>query len=117
MNKIRKDVKVLIISWSPVPTPKYQKIEGSGQRFWGLASGLKKNGISDITIAVGGIYPLDVDEVDGVKLFNYNFDEKFANKIKQYDTIISNYAIHGSSFIFKNIPDNKQVIIVSSFIH
>lgn len=111
MNKIRKDVKVLIISWSPVPTPKYQKIEGSGQRFWGLARGLKKNGVSDITIAVGGIYPLDVEEVDGIKLFNYNFDEKFANKIKQYDTIISNYAIHGSSFIFKNIPDNKQVII------
>lgn len=111
MDKIKKDVKVLIVSWSPIPTPKYQKIEGSGQRFWGLANGLKKNGIKDITIAIGGIYPLDVNEVDGIKLFNYDFNDEFAEKLNNYDTIISNYAIHGSKFIFENLPENAQFII------
>lgn len=103
--------KVLIVSWSPVPTPKYQKIEGSGQRFYGLAQGLKSNGVRDITIAVGHIYPLDVDEVEGIKLFNYDFDEEFADRLKEYDTVIFNYAIHGSSFVASNVPDYAQVII------
>ena len=103
--------KVLIISWSPVPTPKYQKIEGSGQRFYGLAKGLQYNGVKDITIAVGGIYPLDVNEVDGIKLFNYDFNDEFVNRLSEYDTIISNYAIHGADFISKNIPEDKQVIL------
>lgn len=111
MEKIKKEAKVLIISWSPVPTPKYQKIEGSGQRFWGLANGLKKNGVKDITIAIGGIYPLDVDEVNGIKLFNYDFNDEFVKRLKNYDTIISNYAIHGSRFIFDNLPENAQFII------
>lgn len=111
-NKIiEKDAKVLIVSWSPVPTPKYQKIEGSGQRFFGLAIGLKKNGIKDITIAVGNIYPLDVHEVDGIKLFNYDFNDDFVAKLADYDTVIFNYAIHGSLFIANNTPKRTQVII------
>lgn len=109
-NKIHSDAKVLIISWSPVPTPKYQKIEGSGQRFFGLATGLQKNGIKDITIGIGNIYPLDVDEVSGFKLFNYDFNDEFVERLKQYDTIILNYAIHGAKFIAENLPPNVQVI-------
>jgi glycosyltransferase involved in cell wall biosynthesis len=110
-NEIKKDAKVLIVTWSPVPTPKYQKIEGSGQRFFGLAIGLQKNGIRDITIAVGTIYPLDVDEVSGIKLFNYDFNDAFAAKLTEYDTVIFNYAIHGSTFIAENVAKNAQVII------
>lgn len=111
MNKIKPSEKVLIVSWSPVPTPKYQKIEGSGQRFFGLANGLRENGVTDITIAIGYIYPLDVDEVDGIKLINYNFDDRFVRELENHDTIIFNYAIHGSDFIAKHLPDNAQVII------
>lgn len=111
MKSIKSDIKVLIISWSPVPTPKYQKIEGSGQRFFGLANGLRENGVKDVTIAIGYIYPLDVDEVDGIKLINYNFDENLVREMEKYDTIIFNYAIHGSDFIAKNLPANAQVII------
>lgn len=110
-TEIEKNAKVLVVSWSPIPTPKYQKIEGSGQRFFGLASGLKQNGINDITIAVGGIYPLDVDEIAGFKLFNYNLDADFAKKLQDYDTIIFNYTIHGAAFIAENLPENAQVII------
>lgn len=110
-NDLKKNSKVLIISWSPIPTPKYQKIEGSGQRFFGLATGLIKNGIKDITIAVGTIYPLDVNEVSGIKLFNYDFDETFIKKIAEYDTIIFNYTIHGSAFIAQHLPATAQVIV------
>jgi glycosyltransferase involved in cell wall biosynthesis len=109
-NNLQSDQKVLIISWSPVPTPKYQKIEGSGQRFFGLATGLQKNGIKDITIAVGSIYPLDVDSVFEIKLFNYDFNDEFVERLSEYDTIILNYAIHGAAFITKNIPSTTQVI-------
>ncbi len=109
-NTPKSDAKVLIISWSPIPTPKYQKIEGSGQRFFGLATGLQKNGIKDITIAVGGIYPLDVDEVSGIKLFNYDFNDEFVEKLSHYDTVILNYAIHGAAFITQHIPKTTQLI-------
>jgi glycosyltransferase involved in cell wall biosynthesis len=107
----KRDTRVLIISWAPVPTPKYQKIEGSGQRFFGLATGLRKNGIENVTIGVGNIYPLDVDEVSGIKLFNYDFNEFFIKKLAEYDTIIFNYTIHGSAFIAQHLPQNTQVII------
>lgn len=106
-----KGPAVLIVSWSPVPTPKYQKIEGSGQRFFGLANGLKKNGVDDVTIAVGGIYPLDVKEIAGIKLINYDLNSDFAEKLTHYDTIIFNYTIHGSAFIVEHLPENAQVII------
>lgn len=108
---VQKNAKVLIISWSPVPTPKYQKIEGSGQRAIGLARGLKQNGIKNIGIAVGNIYPLDVDSVEGIKLHNYDFNDDFKKLINSYDTIIFNYAIHGSLFIKNSVDENKQVII------
>lgn len=111
IEDIKKDARVLIISWSPIPTPKYQKIEGSGQRFFGLATGLQKNGIKDITIAVGTIYPLDVHEVAGIELFNYEFNDEFAEKLAEYDTIIFNYTIHGSAFIAQHLPKDTQVII------
>lgn len=110
-EKIHKNAKVLIVTWSPIPTPKYQKIEGSGQRAYGLATGLQKNGVSDITIAIGHIYPLDVKQVNGIKLFNYDFDSKFAERLAGFDTIIYNYAIHGSVFISSHLPKNAQVII------
>lgn len=110
-DTIKSDAKVLIISWSPIPTPKYQKIEGSGQRFFGLATGLQKNGISDITIAVGHIYPLDVSEVSGIKLVNYDFNSDFVDVLSGYDTIIFNYTIHGSAFIAEHLPQRAQVII------
>lgn len=103
--------RVLIVSWSPIPTPKYQKIEGSGQRFFGLAKGLQFNGLKDITIAVGAIYPLDVSEVDGIKLFNYDFNNEFAERLREYDTVIFNYTIHGSSFVAQNVPISAQVVI------
>ena len=109
-DEIHKDAKVLIVSWAPVPTPKYQKIEGSGQRFFGLATGLQKNGVNDITIAVGAIYPLDVKEVSGIKLFNYDLDDEFAKHIAEYDTVIINYAIHGAAFVAKHLPEDMQVI-------
>lgn len=109
--KIDQGAKVLIVSWSPIPTPKYQKIEGSGQRFFGLATGLQKNGIKDITIAVGAIYPLDVKEVSGFKLFNYDLNKDFAKKLADYDTIIFNYTIHGAAFIAEHLPESAQVII------
>lgn len=108
---IKKTAKVLIISWSPVPTPKYQKIEGSGQRFFGLATGLQKNGINDITIAVGALYPLDVEEVSGFKLINYDLNTDFARKLAAYDTIIFNYTIHGAAYIAEHLPKHAQVII------
>ncbi len=110
-SEINKNASVLIVSWSPIPTPKYQKIEGSGQRFFGLAKGLQKNGITNITIAVGNIYPLDVEEVSGIKVFNYDFNDDFERKLSEYDTIIFNYTIHGSAFIASHLPKDTQVII------
>lgn len=110
-DELNNSPKVLIVSWSPIPTPKYQKIEGSGQRFYGLACGLKKNGVKDITIAIGAPYPLDVKEVNGFKLFNYDLNEAFAERLKHFDTIIFNYTIHGSAFVAKHIPIRTQVII------
>jgi glycosyltransferase involved in cell wall biosynthesis len=110
-GEIKKTARVLIISWSPVPTPKYQKIEGSGQRFFGLATGLLKNDVTDITIAVAAMYPLDVEETSGFKLINYDLNADFAKKLAGYDTIIFNYTINGAAFISEHLPKHAQVII------
>ena len=59
----------LIISYGPVPTPQYQKIEGGGMRCWGLALGLQQNGY-DVTVAVNQSFPLDISSQDDIALIN-----------------------------------------------
>lgn len=103
--------KILIVAWAPIPTPRYQKVDGISQRFLGLAQGLSQNGINEITIAVHESYPLDVDEIYGFDLFNYSLDETFANKLKEYSTIILNYINAGSDFVIENSQLHQQIII------
>ena len=101
----------LIVSFGPVPTPKYQKIEGGGMRCWGLALGLKSKGY-DVTIAVNDNFPLDVDSSQGIHLTNWREDEKFIEMINTYDSLIINYSMGGPmTFIVDNVSDHVNLIL------
>jgi glycosyltransferase involved in cell wall biosynthesis len=101
----------LIVSFGPIPTPKYQKIEGGGMRCWGLALGLKAQGY-DVTVGINNNFPLDVHEVDNIHLINWQEDESFKSAINAYDVVIVNYSMGGPmSFIVDNIADQITLIL------
>lgn len=104
-------ISCLIISYGPVPTPQYQKIEGGGQRCWGLALGMKANGY-DVTVAINNSFPLDIDEVEDIKLINWSENETFAEQINTFDTVVMNYAMGGPmTFVVDHISDNVQLVL------
>ena len=101
----------LVISYGPVPTPQYQKIEGGGMRCWGLAQGLQKNGY-DVTVAVNQSFPLDVSSQDDISLINWQEDEKFADLINTFDAVIINYSMGGPmSYVVDHISDHVMLIL------
>lgn len=101
----------LIVSYGPVPTPKYQKIEGGGQRCWGLALGLQTNGY-DVTVAVNNSFPLDIKETEGIKLINWGEDQRFIDTLNSFDAVIVNYAMGGPmSFIVDHISDSVRLVL------
>jgi len=102
----------LVISYGPVPTPKYQKIEGGGMRCWGLALGLTANGY-DVTVAVNNGFPVDITKTkEGVHLLNWQEDAKFAELINSYDSVIISYSMGGpTSFVIDYISDHVTLIL------
>jgi len=101
----------LLISYGPVPTPESQLIEGTGMRYWGLATGLKANGV-DVTVGVHHSFPQNLSEHEGIKLLNWQLDDKFIELINSFDSVVVSYcAGEPSEFIAKNINDNIQLIL------
>lgn len=109
MTKSNKNC--LIISYGPVPTPKYQKIEGGGMRCWGLALGMQSKGY-DVTVGVNANFPVDVESVRDIHLVNWQEDEAFSQAINTYDIVIINYSMGGPmSFIVDHISDHVNLIL------
>lgn len=107
-----KNIKTcLVVSYGPVPTPQYQTIEGGGMRAWGLAEGLKRNGIS-VTVAVNNSFPQESSEHEGIKLTNWGTDQRFADLMNTYDAVVVSYCMGSDSvFIADNINDSVQLIL------
>lgn len=101
----------LLVSYGPVPTPESQLIEGTGMRYWGLAVGLKANGI-DVTVGVHHSYPQNIAEHEGVKLINWQLNDDFIALINSFDSVVVSYcAGEPSEFIAKHINDHVQLIL------
>lgn len=101
----------LVITYGPVPTSQYQTVEGGGMRVWGLAKGLKQNGVR-VTVAVNNSFVQELDEFEGVKLVNWGLDEKFRDLINTYDSVIISYCLGDvSEFVAKKLDKNIQLIL------
>ena len=111
VNKNTAAKTCLIISYGPIPTPKYQKIEGGGMRCWGLALGLRSKGY-DITIGVNDNFPLDVSSVEDINLINWQENDRFKEAINVYDIVIINYSMGGPmSFVVDAISDHVTLVL------
>lgn len=101
----------LVISYGPVPTPQYQKIEGGGMRCWGIANGLKANGY-DVTVGVNESFPLDVHTCDDIHLINWREDNSFIEQLNLFDVVIVNYSMGGPmTFIVNHISDHVTLVL------
>lgn len=108
-NQVEKNC--LLITYGPVPTSQYQTVEGGGMRIWGLAKGLKQNGVR-VTVAVNNSFPQDIGEYEGVKLVNWGLDEKFRDLINTYDSVIMSYCMGDvSEFVVKKLHKDIQLIL------
>jgi glycosyltransferase involved in cell wall biosynthesis len=111
MTTLENTKTCLIISFGPTPTPKYQKIEGGGQRCWGLAQGLKAQGY-EVTVGIHRDFPLDVTEVNGIHLVNWSEDEQFASQINTFDNLIISYSMGGPmTYVVDHLSDHVTLIL------
>ena len=102
---------VLIISYGPVPTPEYQKIEGGGMRCWGLARGLTANG-HDVTVSVNEGFPFKTKKHDDIWLHNWSLNQDFVEYINTFDVVIMSYCMGDESvFIADNISHHTSLIL------
>jgi glycosyltransferase involved in cell wall biosynthesis len=101
----------LIVSYGPVPTPKYQKIEGGGMRCWGLALGMQSKGY-DVSIGINNNFPLDTSSIAGVHLLNWQEGEAFKDVLNLYDIVIINYSMGGPmSFVIDHLSDHVVLVL------
>src|SRR3712207_4308550 len=82
----------LVISYGPVPTPEHPIVEGGGLRCWGLAQGLRDNGI-DVTVAVHHSYPRTLASHEGIDLRSWNLTDGFDALLGGYDTVLVSYCM------------------------
>lgn len=109
MSKTMKSC--LVVSYGPVPTPQYQTVEGGGLRAWGLAEGLRRNGVR-VTVAINNSFPQELASHQDILLVNWGQDQQFIDLINSYDAVIVSYCMGSDSvFIAKNINDSVQLIL------
>lgn len=101
----------LIITYGPVPTSQYQTVEGGGMRAWGLAKGLKQNGVR-VTVAVNNSFVQNITEYEGIKLVNWGLDDKFRDLINTYESVIISYCLGDvSEFVAQKLDKSIQLIL------
>lgn len=107
--------KCLIISYGPIPTKQYQKVEGGGMRVYGLAMGLMRNGI-DVTVSINESYPQDIPSNEGIKLTNWKLDNNFIKQLNSFDSVIASYSLGDASIFIKNNINNDIQFIIDAYV-
>lgn len=85
--------QILVVSNGPVPAQPGFKIEGSGQRSWGLATGLAKSGYS-VTVAIRDHYKVRGDEQtpNNINLVNWSPGKNLLRQANNSDTVLISYS-------------------------
>lgn len=101
----------LVISYGPVPTDQYKKVEGGGMRAWGLATGLQANG-ADVTVAINDAFPQEVNQQSGITIENWSPNEAFKQRFNSFDAVIINYSMGSDAvFVAENIDTSTTLIL------
>ncbi len=80
-------------------------------RAWGLACGLRDNGIEP-TIAINQSFPQKLKEHESIKLVNWELNDAFAALINSFDAVLVSYTMGDPSvFIVDHINDDVQLIL------
>ncbi|HSW70359.1 MAG TPA: glycosyltransferase [Gammaproteobacteria bacterium] len=106
---------ILILSYGPVPTPEYQKIEGGGMRCWGLAQGLRKNG-ANVTVGVNEGFPQKNPEHDGIKLINWHLNDAFKSVLNAYDAVVVSYCMGDLSMFVADYILPETLLILDAYV-
>ena len=102
---------ILIISYGPVPTPDFQKIEGGGMRCWGLATGLHDNGHS-VTVSVFQEFVQSYDSYQGINLHNWSLNDSFKEYLNSFDVVIVSYSMGDlSMFVADNLSHHITLVL------
>jgi glycosyltransferase involved in cell wall biosynthesis len=111
MSESTNSKNILIISYGPVPTPEFQKIEGGGMRCWGLALGLKANG-HNVTVSVKSEFVQGLDSYRGIHLHNWDLNDNFKTYINSFDAVIISYSMGDMSvFVADNLSHHITLVL------
>lgn len=106
---------ILIISYGPVPTPEFQKIEGGGMRCWGLATGLRDNGHS-VTVAIFEEFKQTLSSHEGIYLYNWSLGDAFAQYLNSFDVVIVSYSMGDLSVFVADKLSHHVTLILDCYV-
>jgi glycosyltransferase involved in cell wall biosynthesis len=102
---------ILVITYGPVPTPEFQKIEGGGMRCWGIATGLRDNG-HNVTVSVFSEFKQNLETHKGINLHNWSLNDDFKAFINSFDAVVVSYNMGDASmFVADNITDEVTLVL------
>lgn len=110
-----KQKNILILSYGPVPTPEFQKIEGGGMRCWGLATGLRDNG-HNVTVGVFDEFKQTLEIHQDIKLYNWKLDDNFANYMNSFDAVIVSYSMGDLSVFVANKLSHHITLVLDCYV-
>lgn len=104
---------ILVVSYNAIPVTGTEQVEGTGLRGWRLATGLRRQGHKNVTIAIKDTNAPSSSSLDGIAIKTYTIDKtNFKQFLKGYDVIIFSYAYGRFSLeIIESAP--KQAICIT----
>lgn len=106
---------ILILSYGPVPTPEFQKIEGGGMRCWGLATGLRDNGHS-VTVSVFEEFKQNIKIHENIRLHNWQLNDEFKTYMNSYDVVIVSYSMGDLSMFVADHLSHHITLVLDCYV-
>lgn len=106
---------ILVLSYGPVPTPDFQKIEGGGMRCWGLATGLRDNG-HNVTVSVFQEFKQKYSTHEGIRLHNWVLNNDFKDYINSFDAVIVSYSMGDLSVFVADQLSHHVTLVLDCYV-
>ncbi len=106
---------ILVITYGPVPTPEFQKIEGGGMRCWGLATGLRDNG-HNVTVSVFAEFRQTLEIHEGIKLHNWSLNDNFKAYMNSFDAVVISYSMGDASIFVANHLSHHITLVLDCYV-
>lgn len=106
-------MKVLVVSYNPVPTSDTSSVEGSGLRCWRIAQSLRELGLNVRVAVLYSEKMLNSTVYEGIEIIPFQATNRGIEELglSKYDSVVANFWMSGiAQKILDHIPKETQFI-------